>query len=87
MKITELKNTIELMQSEDYKKRLEAEFYQVNIRYEKLKSMIERWGNNELEFVPTCPKIVYLNQLEGMFQYLLMLKTRAYTENIDVEFL
>lgn len=32
----ELKDTIELMQSEDYKERFKAEYYQVKIHLEKL---------------------------------------------------
>lgn len=36
----ELKDTIEMMQSADYKERFKAEYYQVVIRYQKLKAMI-----------------------------------------------
>lgn len=39
-----LKDTIELMQSEDYKDRLKAEYWQTKIRYEKLKA-----ANNKTE--------------------------------------
>ena len=34
----ELKDTITLMQSDDYKDRLKAEYWQTKIRYEKLKA-------------------------------------------------
>lgn len=40
----ELKNTVELMNSEDYKERFKAEYYQTKIRYEKLKAF-----NNKIE--------------------------------------
>ena len=33
----ELKDTIEMMNSDDYKERFKAEYYQTKIRYEKLK--------------------------------------------------
>ena len=33
----ELKDTIEMMTSNDYKERFKAEYYQAKIRYEKLK--------------------------------------------------
>lgn len=33
----ELNNTVELMNSSDYKDRFKAEYYQTKIRYEKLK--------------------------------------------------
>lgn len=32
----ELKDTIAMMQSEDYKERFKAEYYQIVIRYQKL---------------------------------------------------
>lgn len=36
----ELKDTIEMMNSEDYKERFKAEYYQTKIRYDKLHSML-----------------------------------------------
>ena len=42
MRIMELKDTVEMMSSEDYKERFKAEYYQVKIRYGKLKYMLER---------------------------------------------
>lgn len=38
----ELKDTIEMMTSEDYKERFKAEYYQTKIRYEKLKKFNTR---------------------------------------------
>ena len=46
--VTELKDTVELMNSADYKERFKAEFAQVVIRYQKLKAMLEKWDNGEL---------------------------------------
>ena len=40
----ELKDTIKLMESENYKERFKAEYYQTKIRYEKLKKL-----NNKIE--------------------------------------
>lgn len=37
----ELKETMELMNSADYKDRFKAEYYQVAIRYQKLSAMLE----------------------------------------------
>lgn len=34
----ELRDTVEMMNSGDYKERFKAEYYQVVIRYQKLKS-------------------------------------------------
>ena len=55
----ELRDTIEMMNSGDYKERFKAEYYQVVIRYQKLKSMLDKWDNDQLEFTPTCPRSTY----------------------------
>ena len=39
----ELKDTAEMMNSDDYKKRFQAEYIQVVIRYKKLEYMLRRW--------------------------------------------
>ena len=36
----ELKDTIDLMNSEDYRERFKAEYYQTKIRYDKLHKII-----------------------------------------------
>lgn len=44
----ELKDTIDLMLSEDYKDRFKAEYYQTKIRYDKLHKMLVKkrsWGS------------------------------------------
>ena len=51
-----LKDTIEMMRSEDYKQRFKAEYYQLKIRTEKLKAMLDKWDAGELSFKPTCPR-------------------------------
>ena len=56
----ELRDTIEMMNSENYKERFKAEYYQVVIRYQKLKSMLDKWDNDQLEFAPTCPRSTYI---------------------------
>lgn len=76
----ELEQTIELMQSPDYKERFMAEYYQTKIRFEKLSNMVVNWEN--LNFTPTCPKSTYLLQLEYMEKYLAVLELRAVAEGI-----
>ena len=39
----ELKDTIEMMNSSDYKERFKAEYYQVKIRAEKLDDMLNKY--------------------------------------------
>lgn len=78
----ELKDTIELMQSDDYKERFMAEHQQLIIRYKKLKKMYNNWDN--LSFVPRCPKSIYKLQLEAMEKYLSILEARAAIEQVPV---
>lgn len=81
---TELKDTVELMISEDYKERFKAEYYQLKIRYEKLKVMLDKWDNGELDFEPTCPREIYDKQIEGMETYLDVLKDRSEIEGVEL---
>lgn len=78
----ELKDTIEMMQSEDYKERFKAEYYQTKIRYDKLKKMVDNWDS--LDFKPTCKKEIYLTQLDAMKAYLDILKLRAIKEKVEL---
>ena len=49
-----LKDTIEMMQSEDYKERFKAEYHQVRIRREKLITILDKWNRGCLGFEPKC---------------------------------
>lgn len=82
----ELKDTIELMQSSDYKDRFKAEYYQLVIRFEKLKKMLENWDNNALGFEPTCPRGIYNFQIRAMADYIATLETRAAIEGIELSY-
>ena len=77
-------DTVPLMNSEDYKDRFKAEYYQVYIRFVKLNSMIEKWDKYELDFEPTCPRSTYDMQLKAMRDYISVLEARAVMENIDL---
>ena len=52
----QLKDTVELMNSEDFKERFKAEYYQLLIRLDSLISMLIKWENNMLDFEPKCSK-------------------------------
>lgn len=80
----ELRDTIEMMNSEDYKERFKAEYYQVVIRYQKLKSMIDKWDNDQLEFTPTCPRSTYNMQIAAMTDYIAVLEARAVMEGVEL---
>ena len=43
----ELKDTATLMVSSEYKERFKAEYYQLKIRLEKLKCMLQKWDNGK----------------------------------------
>lgn len=62
----ELNETVELMNSADYKDRFKAEYFQVKIRHDKLKAMCDKWGEGKLNFKPTCPREIYDLQLDSM---------------------
>ena len=78
----ELKDTIRMMESEDYKERFKAEYYQIVIRYKKLSTMLEKWDNGTLEFNPTCPRSTYNIQAKAMTDYIAILEARAVMEGI-----
>lgn len=80
-----LKDTINGMVSEDYKERFIAEFQQLVIRYNGLKSMLEKWDRNELPFVPTCPRSTYNLQIVAMTDYIAVLEARAVMEGIELQ--
>ena len=80
----DLRDTIELMNSEDYKERFKAEYYQLKIRYNRLCVMVVKWDNGTLHFTPTCPRELYNNQLDFMYNYLLVLEKRAELEGITL---
>lgn len=79
-----LNKTVDYMLSDDYKKRFIAEYWQVRLRYELLKSMIGDWDNDRLKFKPTCPRYIYDIQLKAMYEYLDVLETRAQLEQIEL---
>lgn len=80
----ELKDTIEMMNSSDYKERFKAEYQQVVIRYKKLAAMLEKWDKVELNFKPTCPRSTYNMQIKAMTDYIAVLEARAVMEDVDL---
>ncbi|MEG0643259.1 MAG: hypothetical protein RR489_05135 [Clostridia bacterium] len=81
----ELKDTIELMSSEDYKERSKAEYYQTKIRCNKLFSMLVKYENGMLNFIPNCDTIILRKQFKAMRTYLECLEERAVIEEIELD--
>ena len=80
----ELKDTVEMMNSADYKERFKAEYHQTKIRYEKLHRMIIKYEAGTLEFEPTSAIAILKEQQRFMWMYLFMLEVRAEQEGIEL---
>lgn len=80
----QLKDTIELMNSADYKERFKAEYLQTKIRYEKLHKMLIKYEAGTLNFEPSCSLEILKEQKGYMGNYLRMLEIRAEIEKIDL---
>lgn len=80
----DLKDTIELMTSEDYKERFKAEYYQTKIRYDSLHKMLIKYEAGKLDFNPNCPINILVTQKRLMGEYLKQLEIRAMIEDIEL---
>lgn len=80
----ELKETVEMMLSKDYKERFKAEYYQLKIRYDKLLNIFVKYNSGQLDFMPTCPQSTYSLQLKSMQEYMAILEARAKMEGIEL---
>lgn len=84
----ELKETVELMNSENYKERFVAEYHQVKIRYEKLKNFCNKIEVEEMLGKEVtkhdCPLELLREQQKYMGLYLSILEKRALIENVEL---
>lgn len=85
----ELKDTIEMMNSDDYKERFIAEYNQTKIRYTKLKTFCDKIELAEIHGVGTAPKhdvpfSLLKEQQRYMGRYLDCLEKRAVIEEITI---
>lgn len=95
----EFKDTVALMESNDYKERFKAEYWQTKIRYEKLKAFntkIEaaertcngtRYGESiKALTMPNhdCPTDILKHQQTVMGEYLHLLEVRAVIEGVEL---
>lgn len=89
-----LANTVDMMNSADYKERFKAEYYQLKIRYERLKTFnnkIEAAEKTSYGLAPKkvempkhdCPYDMLRDQQRLMGEYLHILEVRAEIEGID----
>ncbi len=80
----ELKDTIEMMNSADYKERFKAEYHQTRIRYEKLHKMVVKYEAGTLDFTPKYSLKLMKAQEKFMGLYLNCLEIRAEIEGIEL---
>ena len=80
----QLKDTIEMMTSEDFKERFKAEYYQLLIRLNSLTGMLIKWKNNTLDFEPKYSKEILESQVIFMQGYINILRLRAKIEEIEL---
>ena len=76
----ELRDTVDLMLSDDYKDRLKAEYYQVKIRCEKLEAAIKGYDAGEVNL--DSPPELFRQQLDYMMNYKAILEQRATYEGV-----
>ncbi len=79
----ELKDTIEFMNSDDYKRRFIAEYMQAKIRYDKLDEMTVKYEAGTLDFTPNCPLEILKEQKKFLGNYIRILKIRAEIEKVE----
>ena len=79
-----LLDTVEMMNSSDFKERFRAEYYQLKIRRDGLQNMLVKYKNGELPFTPNCSYELLHKQLIFMDCYMNILNERAEIENIEL---
>jgi len=73
-----------MMNSEDFKERFKAEYYQTKNRYDKLHKMLIKYEAKTLNFEPKCSIELLTEQAKHMGLYLKCLEIRAEIEGIDL---
>ena len=81
----ELKDTVEMMTSADYKERFRAEYAQLKIRHDKLDNMLKAYKAGELDFTPICPYAMLEGQAKQMKALLTTLELRAALEEASLK--
>lgn len=87
--MTQLKDTVPYMLSDDYKVRFIAEYWQTKIRYEKLKDFCNKIEAYEMHncgrpVQHDVPLYLLKDQQSNMGEYLHILEVRAVIEKIDL---
>ena len=79
-----LNETVEMMNSADYKERFRAEYFQLVTRMKGLGEMLIKYKNGTLSFTPSCSYDLLNGQYKAMDMYASYLEERADIENINL---
>ena len=79
-----LLDTVEMMNSEDFKERFRAEYCQLVIRIQGLTRMLDKYKEGKLPFKPNCSYDLLHGQLKAMHLYAGYLEERAVIEEIEL---
>ena len=82
MKLTD---TIEMMNSVDFKERFRAEYFQLTNRIDGLNNMLNDYRAGTFKFTPKCSIKLLDGQMRSMIIYRTHLEERAKIENISLE--
>ena len=80
----QLKETVSMMESADYKERFKAEYLQLEIRVNGLRNMLKKYKDGTLTFKPSCSYDLLNGQLKAMELYATYLDERVEIEGIDL---
>jgi hypothetical protein len=80
----ELMDTVNLMNSSNYKERFAAEYWQTKIRYDKLHAMTIKYEAGTLDFKPDCSLELLKEQKMYMGNYIRCLEIRAEIEGVQL---
>ena len=69
---------------DDYKERMRIEYRELTTRAGRLRDMLQRYADGELDFEPACPIKLLSRQLDVMDEYALILRRRAGIERISL---
>lgn len=80
-----LDETVEMMNSLDYKERFRGEYLQLKIRMQGLGAMLKKYKEGTLNFKPSCSYDLLNGQFKAMDMYASYLEERAKIENINLD--
>ena len=79
-----LADTADLMDAECWKDRMKAEYWQTQIRYERLHKMVVKAEAGTLPYQLNCPLELLKEQKRHMGEYLHCLEIRAEIEGVQL---